>query len=517
LFNTVAEMKRGRFTISKATTHLSEPVDSDGYLDYVAALNERLSKGVTPENNANVLIWNTLGPNPTGTRIPPVFFEKLGIPAPPPEGEYYVALSHCFKQRASSLPLRLFNRLKGLFTRVSSAAEVDLDSMSRFCWQPWTMKDNRPLGLWLERNEKPLAQLASATTRTHYHWPIVRDTEGKTAGLLLLPEIHVLHEVAWAFATRAMLHLGHGNAGAAWQELLTCHRLGRLLFVRGGTLMEVLVGLAVEQIAYQGHLAFLAHSKPDARMIEACMCDLRALPSFPDLADKIDLGERLFSLDSFMQIDRVGISILSKMWDLELWRCAEHGFSDDFLNGIDWNPGLEALNTWYDRMVAAFREEDRTTRNHELAQIESQVLKLKSQFDGELWAELKNASVSPALRGHIVGYWSLSLSLTAFQKVRIAADRIAQMYINTIVAFALARYHFDSGGYPERLDSLVPHYLKEVPRDIFTGHSLIYRSAPNCYLLYGVGPNERDDGGHGPNDQPPGDDIAVRMPFPREQ
>src|SRR5258708_3874889 len=43
------EHRAGKFTIGKETTYFEGPVDKDGYIDYVAALNERLRKGVTPE------------------------------------------------------------------------------------------------------------------------------------------------------------------------------------------------------------------------------------------------------------------------------------------------------------------------------------------------------------------------------------------------------------------------------------------------------------------------------------
>src|SRR5262245_20904948 len=47
-----AKNGRGTFTIGKATTFVTGPVDADGRIDYAAALNERMSKGVTPQNNA---------------------------------------------------------------------------------------------------------------------------------------------------------------------------------------------------------------------------------------------------------------------------------------------------------------------------------------------------------------------------------------------------------------------------------------------------------------------------------
>src|SRR5262245_56957896 len=58
--------KRGTFTVDKSTTYVTGPVTSTGHIDYAAALNERMSKGVTAENNANVAIWKVIGPNPPG-------------------------------------------------------------------------------------------------------------------------------------------------------------------------------------------------------------------------------------------------------------------------------------------------------------------------------------------------------------------------------------------------------------------------------------------------------------------
>src|SRR5262245_33592389 len=59
-----ANPPKGKFTISKETTYVTGPLDKDGYIDYAAALNERLGQGVTPENNANVLLWRAMGLQP---------------------------------------------------------------------------------------------------------------------------------------------------------------------------------------------------------------------------------------------------------------------------------------------------------------------------------------------------------------------------------------------------------------------------------------------------------------------
>ena len=56
--------------------------------------------------------------------------------------------------------------------------------------------------------------------------------------------------------------------------------------------------------------------------------------------------------------------------------------------------------------------------------------------------------------------------------------------------------------------------LAQVPPDRFTGKPLIYRPRADGYLLYSVGVNGRDEQGRSYDDDPPGDDLVVRMPQP---
>src|SRR5262245_44162564 len=74
-----AKKPRGKFTIGKETTFVTGPVDKDGYIDYAVALNKHWRRGVTAASNANVLIWQALGPRPEGGRpMPAEFYEWMG-------------------------------------------------------------------------------------------------------------------------------------------------------------------------------------------------------------------------------------------------------------------------------------------------------------------------------------------------------------------------------------------------------------------------------------------------------
>jgi hypothetical protein len=61
---------------------------------------------------------------------------------------------------------------------------------------------------------------------------------------------------------------------------------------------------------------------------------------------------------------------------------------------------------------------------------------------------------------------------------------------------ALERYRRVQGQYPEKLEALVPRYIRQVPPDVLAGVSLRYqRTDDGRFLLYSLGWNRKDDGG----------------------
>jgi hypothetical protein len=480
---------KGTFTVGKSTTYVTGPRAESGHIDYAAALNERMSKGVTAQNNANVLIWKALGPTPLNTKMPAGFFEKLGMQAPPASGEYFVTLQKYMDEQVRGGP---------------GTADYAINTMTRLTSHPWKADDEVNIRNWLAINEKPLASVVSATNRTHYYSPMIPpQTEKGSGGIIsvLLPGVQQCRELAAALACRAMLYAGHGQTEAAWKDLVACHRLGRLVG-HGGCLLEGLVGLAIEQIVCRAEIAFLAQCQPDAKQLDRCIRDLRALPARVEAYEYVDAGERFMFLDHIMQLDRQGFAYLTRQGGNR----GPMQFNDALLDGIDWNPALENANKLFDRMVTAMREKDHSVRVQQLERIKGDLLTLASQIKPV-------ANGSPVVKGRALGDALLALMMPAANKVQDAADRVSQTYENTVVAFALAWYQRDNARYPNNLNDLAPKYLAQVPKDLFSGGALIYKPAPNGYLLYSVGMNGRDDGGQPWDDPiPQGDDIIVRMP-----
>jgi hypothetical protein len=490
---------RSTFTISEETTYVSGPLDKYGYVDYVTALNERLRQGITPENNANVLIWQALGPRPEGGKpMPPEYFQWLGIEPPPEEGDYLVGWSNYLKEHVKS--------------NGSSERDPYGDRLARAGKWPWTAKDEPELVDWLHRSEKPLALAMEATRRPEYYNPLVpKRTEDWSPGLLasLVPSVQRCREVGAALSCRAMLRVSEGKVDEAWQDVLACHRLGRQV-ASGGTLIEFLAGMAIDQIASKADLAFLDHAKLESKQVLSCLEDLRKLPLMPAVADKVDLGERFTLLDTMMLAARHGLQFVGdgappkgNQFQARL-----------FTRSIDWDPAFRNAKGWYDRLAAGLRLTDRNDRGEEMAAITQDLKTLKQQVANK--GILEKAFMGPKDRGELIGNILIGLLLPALEKVQSAADRWEQGQRNLHLAFALAAYHRDHGRYPAELDELAPNYLGKVPDDLFSGNPLIYRLEEGGYLLYSVGPNGTDEGGRG-YDDPRGDDMGIRMPVPDPQ
>jgi hypothetical protein len=491
-----------RFTLGQETTYVTEPLDKDGYIDYETALNNRLGKDVTPESNANVLIWKALGPHPRGSKMRVEYFRLLGIEAPPEDGAYFDGCDDWYKK--GQLQLKPGRGLPSWPPREAP----DLNRVTR---RPWMAKEQPIVAEWLEANERPLALLIEATQRPDYYNPLVehRDKKGP-CGLMgaRLPNVQQCREAARALVARALLRVNEGNVDPAWQDLLACHRLGRLV-ARGGTLIEYLIGVSIHYTASNANLAFLDRAPLTARKAQACLRDLQRLPPLPAVADKFDLTERFTFLQTVVLLNRYGPENVE---DIRYGRPPEHSNSRSqrALAWIDWDPALETGNRWFDRAVATLRCKDREIREMELEQLEEELQALKKNLPEGTFAKLVLGMSGPDRAvSERIGDTLISRLFPTIRKMQDCADRSEQVQRNLCIASALAAYRGDHGRYPPALDLLDPMYLEQVPTDLFSGMRLLYRPSEDSYLLSSVGSNGRDEG-EGKQEDP----LSICMPLP---
>ena len=485
-----------RITIAKDITRITSPLRKDGYPDYVGALEAALREGMTPENNFTVELLAVVGPSEINEDVRDEYFRRLGSPVLPAEGDYYESFFDYLVRKADDVEDR------------QALSETFYTAQDR----PWTAEQSPVVARWLDEQKKHLDRIVVASRRPRYYSPLVTNADDEVGMLIsvMLPTISEVRELARALAVRAMLRAGKGDLDGAWEDVMACFRLGRLSS-QGATLIDSLVGIAVDNLAWKGVVA-LAHSdRITAAQLMRFRADLAALPAPSPMVDKIDRGERYMFLDSICTLQRVGPNALSELTgaDGEDRRLAE--LSRQATNAlIDWDEVLRIGNHFYDRMVDAVRKDDAEAYDRLQTDVERIMRSAKTGLLGAPLLALGGPSGKKLVSRHMGGLL-LALFMPALGTARAAEQRDAAQMQLADVALALAAYRIDHRGYPDALDALVPNHIAKV-LDPFADAALRYRRTDGGYVLYSVGPDARDDRGSTREDDHPTDDITVRSP-----
>ncbi len=501
-----AEKRKVLVTISKETTYITEPLRPDGYVDYVKALNDRVSKGVTPENNASVLIWQALGPRKIDTWERAGFFKRLGITILPEEGDYFVP----FETYIKSEP-----RVAAAAESANEAAIHDAKQMLAHPNQrPWRATDYPILAQWLKSNEKPLALIVAASKR-----PLRYDPLFSKSGVLFTAVIHPgseLFDISNALALRAMLSIGSGMTDSGMEDVFAIHRLARLL-AQGPTAIESLVAFNLDRTAIEAEASILAcvHLTPsEATRFRSRFLELSP---FAPMAEKFGTCERYVFLDAVSTLAggrRIDQGEVGKDESLKSALDALAA-SAESPKTINWDVSLRLGNESYDRLSEAFREPVRTKRRDEVKAIARGMRNMSIEVNNAVRSRDSANLATEPLRSQTMASLLITLLFPAVSLFNQLDDRAMMQRELTAVGFSLAAYRADHGKYPVKLDELKPKYAAEIPKDVFSDGELHYKTVGDGFVIYSVGPNGIDDDGKGLNDaknDEPWDDIAFAVP-----
>jgi hypothetical protein len=494
-----------KLIISKETTYLTGPLNPDGTVNYVEAIDRELRKGVTKENNAFPLLLQAVGPDLVGQDILEEVCNRLEIDLPPRNGHYFVA----FADYVKSMPR---GDLPAAFRSDPDAADNRLlEAMQR----PWSGEEYPILAAWLDRNGKPLAIATAACERPRFYIPLVSTSDPPSLLDVDIGPARELRSLGRALRVRAMHRLHAGDNTGARADLLTAHRIARLTGQGWSTIMR-LVAVATERTAGRGDI--ILTGKLSAKEARTYLAELNRLAPFPGGRDLIDRCERLLFLDGIMTMVR---SV--RRGDSPRGFPPEGGGDlPTDLTGL--NAALKEVNAWYDRM-ARFAAETHHPKRRMLARefhadwaafeqsTRKEVAELRS-----IWGAARSLfSTRRGLKRRLTRLVVRLLMFSMMPAIRRAVDvhDIAAARLSLAKAsVALAAYRAEEGEFPDRLEALVPGVLKAVPMDVWSGRPLVYRRTKDGYVLYSVGENLTDDGGapgageHG--------DVVVQFP-PQER
>ncbi len=504
-----ASPPRVNLTIGRDTTYVDGPVRPDGTIDYTAALRARLTAGVTPDNNAATLLLRALGAEFVAEDRVDQALRLTGLAAMPDEDDTFVS----------------FEDYAGRHAPESEKDVGDPVWLQRIeaMEGPWAADDLPLVAAWLTANDTPLALVTEASKRPRFFFLL---EPSETDLVVRLPGLGAVADAGRALQCRAMARLHDGDVAGALADLLTLHRLGRLVG-GGGTLIEWLVGLGTDALAGVGDQSVIVGGQLTPDLARRYADELRQLSALPPPAKIIDEVERCFNLYLVMGltdpqwVEQFAQSPMASMVRLPAPR--EHRLL--LAAGVDWDAVLMEVNRGIDRAVAVMRVDDAAARAKAReamkAEDDRQQRKGRRILDEELPAlcrRVARGGGDPAeLRRRateIMTAVALSDESGFDVDITIARELSHEWMIGrhlTLLALALDIARAEHGRYPERLESLVGRYVESLPVDPFSGKALIYRREGEGYVLYSVGRNLRDDGGRSSEDGADFDDIVVRV------
>jgi hypothetical protein len=500
------KLNKPSYTISKETTYLTEPLKADGSVDYARVLDERARRGVTPENNAAVLFWKAVGIGGASQDWLKPYFAKMGMTLPPADGTYFVKLSD-YSDGWKLYGERLYGERPAWLSDHALKQSWKWRQLGPALERPWSSKEFPLLAKWLAANEKPLALVVEASKRSHYYSPrFCRE------GHLFFSrrfDTGKLIDTSNAIGVRATLRLGEGRVDEAWQDLLSCHRLARIVG-KGHGESSILAG-AIDSVACNGARVLLEYGDLTSAQIMKMRADVKQLPALPQTVDFCGVAGRFYYLDTVSLISRTkpdSREVLDGFMNLQAGGKAVKSiveYADK--EPVDWNLVLRKGNQHFDRITDALSKTTHAKRCEALTSICGDFPARGKMF--EEYATLEKAmklkpNVSPS---ELISRVLLTFYVTSEWGLLYVDDKQAMASELTKLDFALAAYRADHGEYPAKLADLTPKYAAELPKDIFNDSDLHYRREGKGFVLYSVGINSKDDGGKTRRDEDLDDDF----------
>jgi hypothetical protein len=475
--------------LATETTKITQPLDESGDPDYIEFLNQMYSSGVTPENNAVVLMIQANGPTLERQPISEEFYRRLGIDPLPLSGDYLIPFV-TYQNNASADNLAAIG---------SSSPELREKQFNFAIKNPWTETDLPELAAWLESNRQPLELLRQSTLRPRYYHPMIDPSVHPMVMGILLPLAQAQRHFVNIRAVIAMQHLGDGNITAAFDETLTIRRHARLA-QQSASAVERMIAYALELLAVETEWRIAQSGKATMQELLDYRAKINALPPLSDATECYEHCERYMMLDTICQIAR------NKAIDDPMWN--DTGAMSFLFSACDWETAMNVTNPYFDRIIEAMNKETYQEMKTE-SELYDQDLKM-------LQAELRDPlTITKAIVGgrNAKGEYMGKLLATQFMpgfRGAVEANYSAQAFHRlSLIVLSLEAYKLDRGGYPQYLDELIPGYGESLPLDPFVEEPFRYKRKDASYQIYSVGNNMTDDQGIAFDDPKyDGDDLS---------
>jgi len=485
-------------TLSKQTTVLTEPIDEEGFVDYLTALNNRTAEGVTPENNFEIVFREVMGDRNL-EEIAEEYYRLLGV-----------APSNDSENRFLPLDDYLLEKYPGDSSKSdrSKFREVLYKLQSK----PWSETEHPLCAEWLKRNERALLRISDGAKRSQNFCPlVVPDSEKSSEANLIsvrLPSQLERREIVSALRLRSANRLNSGNDGGSLEDLRTIQRIASLTSQTEHPI-EWLSAVGFHATARTGEIVFLNHAKIRPERLREIANEIDRQEDFPSPLHTVDRYSRYMFLEAMTKVYCQPETLKEIAQGAKVVPPA----SRQLLKPQVLDKQLRWGNRQFDEMLEICEIQD-SLKRREASE------KFSEAFEDSLQKRKENLlleflTVSKAEMWGITGRDIVyALTAPALQIVDSHQRRITRKRMASL-AFLIEAYHLERGEYPEELAKLIPDYIGDLPADEHSGKPFHYERKNNGCILISFGPNQRDESSSlTPKDSDvnsTGDDLVIEL------
>ena len=379
---------------------------------------------------------------------------------------------------------------------------------------PHPAKPGRPgadVLIALDRDAAEFSALREGLSRPFCRFPIHYDTPNPAG--ILLPHLAVTKRLTGFVELRCLALLSESKPEEALRDLELAFRL-QTGVEKEPVLLSYLVRLVewqmVQQVLWEG----VAQHQWNAATLAALQSKVESMDFMEGCAFAVQ-GERAF-----------GNAIYNRWVSNRLKLGQDFGEFENETSEKSTSAKWVSAASWL--VPSGFIRDNQIVQNQYLSQMLASIRSITVspgvyqpidfvQFNRVLGQILE----PPALKNRLVRMLAPAVAKTLNKALIAQSSRDL-----AVLGIALERYRLAKGEYPESLASLSPDWLKQIPKDVYSGQDLHYRrDGKNGVWLYSVGFNKVDDGGEWPttlrsSEQELGhagagsDDVVWRYPQP---
>ena len=465
-----ADPPKPKFTISKETTYITEPLRADGVPDYVGALNEPL-KSIRPEDNAAVLLVQAMGREAASEKIATEFHRLLRMERPPEKGDFLISFQSFLKR-------------KGINEDEKTKEEFEAGFL-----KPWRSAEHPLIAEYVRANEAPLRLAIEASKRKRCLTPYVSPDDPPMIVTIEIGMVQECRTIARLLILRALNSAGEGRFEAAFDDLDALHRLAGLFEAESRTIIELLVAHALRNLALQTDRILAFESGVEEATLRKRAKAAASLPAPKGVIDCFDQTERLSLLNMTLYSMVYGAKVLDM-------KAKAPAVSFD---GVAIDEAMRTMNGFVDRYVKAMRAKPEGG-GETVGQIEDELsAKARAASERKSTFFLLRPALPPHPRGPQAAFgqaYAETLTSMLLPAVGMAVQseyRATARRRLTALAYALGAWKRKHGSYPETLDAKAFDLPPDTVIDPFTTQPFAYEIKEGKRRIVGKGTDPTND------------------------